>query len=307
MSNGTVTISSHHPGEPDDADFALIIDFEPNSARPQRVFQAADGMIRALQRLDHSLCISVDTHIEPIMMLEEIESGSIKIWLKSALEATDDQALKDLDWRSVIGKYLVRAKYAYINWSNKEGGSLIDLAKNLKNIASETDVKHLPDYAPPSVQELAETAKEIDQAKSHLTEFDKITYQARGEKPVDFNLSVHWTSQELSDFSIKERKTFHNMEMNLIVKRPDYLGNAKWEFRHGKIPISAKIEHADWLKEFQARNVDVRPGDALKCLVTIEHDYGHDNELIDVKHTITEVQKVIWNQASQGDIFDDYS
>ena len=83
------------------------------------------------------------------MVLEEIEAGSIKVWLRNILSSTDDQALKGLDWKPAVGKYLVRAKYAYLKWSNREGadGSLTALGREIQSIAKETDVLHLPDYS----------------------------------------------------------------------------------------------------------------------------------------------------------------
>ena len=101
---------------------------------------------------------------------------------------------------------------------------------------------------------------------------------------------------ELENYTIKETTKYDNMSMTLIVKKPDYLGTSQWEFRHGKKPISANIEHEDWLKRFHNREYDIRPGDALKCHATIEFIYGYDNELIKEKHTITEV-KEIWKQS----------
>lgn len=306
MSDGGVHISTDRPPTPDDADFVLRIDFLKHVANPQRVFQAADAMIRAFQRLDRVLCASIDSRIEPMMMLEEIEAGSIKIWLKNVLSAVDDDALKKLDWKQAVGSYLLKAKYAYISWTNKESSALTlaDLSKEIKQIALETDVKHLPDYAPPSVIELAETTKQIEEAKSFLTAGDAISFGAPSDTPISFNLEVSWTTAELSEFSVKETTTFPNMRMNLIVRRPDYLGASKWEFRHGKKPIQAKIADVEWLKSFQVRRVDVRPGDALTCLVTIEYGYGYDNELIQENYTVTKVEKVLENLSSQASFLD---
>jgi len=103
---GEITLTTTRPEGPEQADFALYIDFKKGIGSPERVFQTADAMIRALQRLDHVLCDAIDTSIEPVMFLEEIEAGSIKVWLSNRLKSVDDQALKDLDWRLLIGKYL---------------------------------------------------------------------------------------------------------------------------------------------------------------------------------------------------------
>lgn len=300
--DGTVEVTTRRPGAPREAAFALEIDFQKGTDNPQRVFQAADAMVRAFQALDRALCAAVDSRIEPVMLLEDIEAGSIKAWLSSQLNRIDDEAIKVLDWRPLVGKYLVRAKYAVIRWSNKEGGEggIVGLAREIRAIAMETDIKHIPDYAPPGVQELSESVKRIDDAKNLLLPSDKISFVAPGEEPIDFNLAVRWTPGELSDLAVRETTKFPNMPMTLIVKRPDYLGKSKWDFRFGKKPISASVDDEEWLANFQARKVDVRPGDALRCLVSIEHQYGFDNELLSESYTISKVEQVLENQVTQG-------
>jgi len=97
--------------------------------------------------------------------------------------------------------------------------------------------------------------------------------------------------------TIKETKKFENMPMNLIVKKPDYLGLSKWEFRHGTKTILARMSHESWLLDFQNRKFDIRPGDALSCIATVEYFYGYDNELIKEAYTVTKVEKVLVDQG----------
>jgi hypothetical protein len=299
---GTVEIGTRPPGPPSGAAFAIEIKFQKGTENPSRIFQAADVMIRALQGLDQTLCVAVDPHIEPVMVLEDVEASSIRVWLASALSRVDDGALRDIDWKPLIGRYLVRAKYAVIRWTNKEGeeSGLLGLAREIRTIAVETDVKLLPDYAPPSIQELSLAARKIDDAKGVLLPSDKMTFLSPEEEPLDFNLTIRWTPEELSELAVKETTTFEKMPVTLIVKRPDYLGRSKWDFRHGKKPLQAKIDDEGWLLDFQTRKVDVRPGDALRCLVTIEHKYGFDNELISEDYVVTKVERVLENQITQG-------
>ncbi len=301
---GRIEIGTRPPAPPAGAAFALVIDFEKGTPNPQRVFKAADAMITAFQSLDRTLCAAVDSKIEPVMMLEDIEAGSIKAWLGNQLTRIDDDGLKTLDWKPLVGKYLVRAKYAVIRWSNREdvSGDILHLAREIRAIAAETDVKHLPDYAPPSIQELVDGVKGIDVAKGFLSTQDKMSLSSDDEGSVDFNLSIRWDEQELLDLSVKETTTFEKMPMTLIVKRPDYLGKSKWDFRFGKKTLSAKIEDQDWLIRFQSRDVDVRPGDALKCLATIAHKYGFDNELISEDYTVTRVESVLINEIRQDSL-----
>ena len=299
---GTVEIGTRPPTPPTDASFAIEISFQKGTENPSRVFQAADVMIRALQGLDQTLCAAVDPHIEPAMMLEDIEAASIKIWLKNTLSRVEDDALREIEWKPLIGRYLVRAKYAVIRWTNKDGadGGLLGLAREIRTIALETDIKHIPDYAPPSIPELASAARKIDDAKTLLLPTDRITFISDEDPPIDFNLSVKWSPEELTDLAIKETTKFPNMPMTLIVKRPDYLGRSRWDFRHGRKPLSVRIEDEEWLIAFQTRKIDVRPGDALRCIVTIENKYGFDNELLFEDYTITKINGVLENQITQG-------
>lgn len=83
------------------------------------------------------------------------------------------------------------------------------------------------------------------------------------------------------------------------VKKPDYLGESRWEFRHGTRPISAKIVHADWLKDFHNRKYDIRPGDSLRATVLTTVSYGYDKEVVAIHYDITEVKEII--QQSNSD------
>src|SRR6202007_548463 len=163
----------------------------------------------------------------------------------SQLRRIDDDALKMLDWKPLVGRYLVRAKYAFIRWSNKDavaGSGLMALAREIRSIAAETDVRQIPDYAPPSIAELVETAKRVDNAKDILLPSDRLVFLGPDEPPIEFNLSARWSVEELSALTVRETAKFEHMPMVLIVKRPDYLGASKWDLRHGRVPISAKIE-----------------------------------------------------------------
>ena len=115
-----------------------------------------------------------------------------------------------------------------------------------------------------------------------------------------FNLSTRLDIEDIEALATKEKQTHHIPSMVVVVKKPDYLGNSMWELRYGKRSISAKIEHAEWLEEFQKRRADVRPGDALKCRVRLEVLYGHDNELMSERYYIEHVHEVLANHAEQN-------
>jgi hypothetical protein len=291
---------------PTEADFAIYIRFQKNTQNPQRVFYAANKLISAFEQIDKSLCSTVDGNIRPIMMLEEIEAGSLRIWLRNQLQSTDDQTIKKLDWKPIVGQYLVQAKYAIITWCNEadkepKKEKLISLSRELQKIAEQTDVRHLPDYKAPSVAELLQGIQSISDAKEQLLEGDELEYLEK-DRSVSFDMSIAWTPERLEDFVTRETVTFPAAQMILAVKKPDYLGNSKWELRFGKKTIQAKIEDKKWLEDFQERKIDVRPGDALRCMVEQEHSYGFDNELVAENYRVMKVVEVLVNQYRQTEM-----
>lgn len=309
MANGKITLSTKEPkGIPPRADFAIYINFDRNAPHPQRVFQTVSALITAFQHFDKVLCQTIDSNIEPVMMLEEIESGSIKVWLRNLLQALDDDGIKQLDWKQHVGKYLVKAKYLAIDFLN-EGESenskqkVIEFGKKLATLASETDVKHLPDYRSPTLSELSGSLREIAEAKGPLLENDTLSY-ITDDKAVDFNLAINWTPETFDQFLTKEVIKYAPAQIILAVKKPDYLGNSQWELRHGRTPVKGKIQDSEWLKRFQNREVDVRPHDSLRCMVEQEFHYGYDNELIAHVFVITQVIEVLENRYHQRDLLE---
>jgi hypothetical protein len=102
------------------ADFAIQIGFQRASSDPTRVFRAMIGLIDACQYLDRELAHTIDVSLTPVLILEDIEAGSIKTWLRAIIESTDDNALKSGDWKKVVGIYLYKAKYATIRFLDKK-------------------------------------------------------------------------------------------------------------------------------------------------------------------------------------------
>ena len=159
--SASVTITDKEPPIPE-ADFAFYIDFAKGEGSPSRVFSATHDFIQACERLDRELVASIDSSIQTVMVLEDIEAGSIKTWLRNTLKSTDDQALKELNWKPAVGKYLVRAKYMVLQWIDNDTTprSLPDLRKNIQKLAKETDVRYIPDYSPPPAEALLRAVKD---------------------------------------------------------------------------------------------------------------------------------------------------
>jgi hypothetical protein len=229
-----VTLSTLPP-EPPAADFAFEIEFKRGEGSPSRVFLAVNDFILGCQRIDAELAHTIDNNIETVLVLEDIEAGSIKVWLRNSLRAVEDDNIKTLDWKPIVGKYLVRAKYAIIRWLDDksiEQKSLPSLAREIQKIAAETDVKYLPDYQAPAPKALLEAARDFEAVKNHLVPGDRALYVPRDGDPLEMNLTIRWHIEDIEAMAVKETVQFPIAPMILAVKKPD--GESKWELRHGK-------------------------------------------------------------------------
>lgn len=83
------------------ADFCIEIDFEKGSESPSRVFRTMTGLIETFQDIDRDLIQSINQSInekiEPVVIIEDIEAGSLRTWLANRIRDIDDEALKNID------------------------------------------------------------------------------------------------------------------------------------------------------------------------------------------------------------------
>lgn len=277
------------------ADFCLEIDYIKGSTNPARVFRAMGDLIETSQQIDLTLVNSIDNKIQPILLLEDIETSSIKAWLRNVLESTDDDALKNLDWKKQVGKYLVKSKYFLVSFLKDkteitDKKQLYEAQSELLKLAEETEVRKFPAYTPITPQKLIESIDLLNKSLKNLDPNDTVKFIS-DEGEVNFNLGFDFVPDKMQELLTKESIS-STQEMILKVKKPDYLGDSKWDFKHEK-SLSAKILHIEWLNDFQNRKLDVRPGDSLKAKVKITVNYGYDNEVINTVYEIIEIVKII--------------
>ena len=176
---------------PSEADFGIEIGFQPGSDAPSRVFRAMTSIIEAFETVDKELVNSV-AHVQPVLLLEDIEAGSIKTWLRIQLEAVDDEALKSGEWKKVVGAYLVRAKYIIIDFLKERStirnfGEIETLQQALFEAAKQTNALRIPTYRPIPLPVVAESVRLIGQATQPLKPSDSALYLTDGGN-IDFNL-----------------------------------------------------------------------------------------------------------------------
>jgi len=294
--------ASHDPDE-----FGIQINFTPHSDAPSRVFKVMTALIDSFQEIDVFLAGSIAVGLKPATLLEDIQAGSLRVWLRNILLSVDDESLKSGEWKKVVGAYLVKAKRIMINWTDGRTtvaaeSDVMELRQQLLDAAAQTDVLRIPTYTPIASNEVVRSIQLIVDAIKPLTADDSASYLS-AEPTINFNASFQVVPDALTDLLVKEVIT-SNAPMILVIKRPDFLGDARWEFRHERRVFEAKVSDPGWLARFRGGAEVIHPGDALRTIVRTTVRYGFDGEVVDSQHEIVKVDGVIHTiRPSQGHFF----
>ena len=277
--------------------FAITVDFARGEGDPSRPFRTIVDLVEAFARFDKDLVKSIDITIEPVLLLENVEGGSIRSWFISLLRSTDDAALKSGDWKRIVGEYTVKGKYALVKMlegakSITDPNLLEAIQTELLNEAEKTNIRGLPGYMPMSRTRLAAHIVDVTASLEYLDERDSATFESRAEKPILFNRLLRINESEMTEL-LAVRTLTNVCELILKVKKPDYLGSSMWEFHYDGHPIEARIQDANWLAEFHNDGAGLRPRGALRANVRIEVSYDDQNESLPPKYTVLKVLEVI--------------
>ncbi|MBP2564633.1 hypothetical protein J2766_001192 [Agrobacterium tumefaciens] len=293
---------------PPESDIEIKIDFKEEGSAA-RVFDIASNLIKAFEDLDRVLITTVDSKISTALILEDVEKSSLKIYLRNLLKASDDQALKELDWKPQVGKYLVKAKYIALEWLDRsiaenEPAQIEDLTDRIRKLAAETDVRHLPDYPPINPSRLAQPLDALQRTKAQFRDGEQLTITLE-QHDYHVRLDKQWLPSEHLPPTPAEQELSNDMDMVMIIRKPDFLAKTQWQFRHGKSNLSAAMDDPDWLREFHHGKHPIKPGDALRVRVRFEYKYNANGDLIDQKATVIKVYNVIPASSPPDDLFDE--
>jgi hypothetical protein len=277
-------------------DFALQIDFLKKSERPSRIFQATHDLIETFQVIDKALIGAIDNKIEPVLLLEDIEAGSLRTWFSNFLRAIPDDALYNLDWKPLVGQYLVKAKFLMINFleGKVQITNIDDLQPLIKQVdiaARETKVRWIDDYQLIQPRPLLQGIQRISENTKLLLPGDKASYITSTDK-ADFNLEFNMSPDSLDEL-LESQRIVNETEQIVKVKKPDYLGESQWELRQENKNYFAIISDKEWLSNFQARRVQIQPGDALRVILKETHHYDYTGEVIKTSHEVVKVIEVV--------------
>lgn len=280
----------------EEAQFDIYIDFVRGEGAASRVFHAMGELIDAFGQLDQLLAGVIAEMPETELVLDEVKGGSVKSRLRSIIHGIPDEALRDGEWKKLLGHFLIRAKYIVCEWLNEHSEitsleQVQSLQDKLARAAEETGARHLPIYRPLNNKNLLSSIAELDRAIATLDPRDTIRYESPlGNVVLPHTQHVH---EELIRQLLTSEVLISDDERIVKVKKPDYLGRSQWLLKYAGHTIYASIDHSEWLNEFQLGNIDLKPGDSLRVLMHEEVFYGYNMEVVHISRSVREVREVI--------------
>jgi hypothetical protein len=288
-------------------EFSFTIKFARGQGDPRRVFDSASLLIEGFEELDETIAQSVDAKLRTTTVLDDVETGSLRVILKTILENIDDQGLKEGEWKKAIGPALVKGKHLAIEALNRDEKdapkAIEDLRRQLNQIVQDTDVKLLPAYAPIHEGNLVSSLDKIQDAKRTLGGKDELVIETDG-KTYRVDLARTWEPADVVPVSGTTEKTSEGTVI-LTIRKPDLIGEARWQFSHGIANVYATIEDERWLKRFHDGRIALHSGDALRCRVRFTYIFDETGKMIEQKTDVIKVLGILRGPGHQTAMFTD--
>jgi len=256
-------------------------------AGPARLVQTA---IEASYR---ALAGSIQIQLDTVAVLEEVSRKSLSLWLRVQMSGDAGLAVSDPSQL----KFLARGTLAMIAWM--DGSStlqLADLQQAIRVLAWGTSITTPAHPVLPSSSQLVEAISAWQRAKETLSAGDQARIITNnGSADIDAAKRI----AEPRTLLLSRKLVNQSADMIFVVEMPDYLSTSQWLLKHGSTRTTAIAEPGTLLDKFYRRELDIRPGDALRCRVDVETSYGPDHEVLSERYRIVEIIEVL--PASRGE------
>jgi hypothetical protein len=276
--------------------FELKLEFNKDTEDPSRLFRSFADLIDSIKELDITIAKTINTSVSSKIYLNDIEKGSLigKLW--NHLIINDDNKLDDnIASEERINEFIDESRsksLSFIESGKSQVEDLKDLVKSIDQIANEKGFKDTFYYAEPSILDLAKNLNEINDAVNKLDDKEKFIVKNSNDKIEEISRGTEKINIEDVERALTTEELKSETTVYYKIKRPDFLGDSQWEFKHGNKSLKVKILHEKWLEDFQKGKVIVVPGDSLKVKIRQNFKYNKNGYLISEKTEIIEVLEI---------------
>jgi len=196
-------------------------------------------------------------------------------------------------------KFLARGTLAIIAWMDGSPTlQLADLQQAIRVLAWGTSVTTTAHPVLPTSAELVNAITAWQAAKGSLPAGDRVRIvTANGSADLDISKRI----DDPRTLLLSRKLVNHSADMIFVVEMPDYQNSGEWRLKHGGTRTIAVAEPGTLLDKFYGRELDVRPGDALRCKVDFETLYGPDHEVLAERYRIVEIVEILPAVKAEND------
>lgn len=269
------------PAQVVDGEVGLVIDYTPGQSRALDVLGGAMALVIAIDELDAALLSSIDSELEPVSVLNDVQHSSLRMLLARVLRSVPDEHLHGLEWKKWLGGLLVKGKHLLLQHTDADAPAIEAAIREL-----EPDYRAAPGligYDPPAVKNLQAALSSVNRAREKLagqrvvvqTELGDIELReaAREEPPVE---------------PVAETTLTNKGREFLKVRAPDMVGQAQWTVLRNGRNTRVDILHKTWLDAYHARRFTLLPGDSLDC--SYEESVRYDGERNEVGRSLSIIE-----------------
>jgi hypothetical protein len=235
-----------------------------------------------------ALAGSVPVQLETVAVLEEVSKRSLSLWLRA--RHSGDGVLADGADASLL-KFLARGTLAMIAWMDGSPTlQLSDLQQAIRVLAWGTSITTAAHPVLPDSSKLVGAISAWQKAKAALRPGDSVRIITNnGSAKLDLDKRI----EDPRTLLLSRKLVNHSADIIFVVEMPDYEGSGQWQLKHGETRTTAIAEPGTSLDGFYRRELDIRPGDALRCRVDVETSYGPDHEVLAERYRIIDIIEVL--------------
>ncbi len=247
-----------------DENYCLKIDFDKEKDSPVAALVALGEFAAGLEKFDKIMAEHlIGSDIIPSLVLENIQAGSIWTFFTNVLRNTDDSEIKEKGHWAFYNQFLIELKHAILGWiDQKQKISSVNDIREIEAIVIEVVKKYearpLADY---HIEE-AKLMDAIDALASPiyaLPKAQKVTLISKNQTS-EFSHQYSLSRTKIEEGLVETTSTT-NVLKYMRIKKPDYLGESKWELRdENNDRLDAKILDEKWLNDFHQEKLPKFPG-----------------------------------------------
>lgn len=252
-------------------------------------FNNVSKLLLSINSLNNALCNCLNTQIETKIMLDSVESGSIKVFLRDTLSKIPDEEIRKFInspkevIKDKIADFIIKAKYKFLETLKNKPNLLVNSADEI--IISTIQENGLSAYGY-SIKKPAilKAISDISQNTKGFIMPPTMIFQGK---------AIALSGDYIFDPSEIEGITEQTSEFqgSFIIKKPDLAGTSKWTIIHGKA-IDVKIIDEDWRKKLQNHEVVFGCGDKIKGTLITKTFIDQELDVIDTNYYLDNIKGI---------------